>query len=194
MTALLRRAAKSQDMIGWREFPLPSFSRFKTHTTSWLALPSMVQTTLELSGTWWIRPMPSVYVVISSCTTIKGYVHQWTIWEIKRKVELLADTRQTDLPQECWYLLELSQWPPHSSSLTHDDYWVLVVMKAAKVTILRKENRNAEWEYQARWRVPTCSRNVLDEVHSSLQPCLNTDDSDATQKQDPDNMTSSLKR
>ena len=111
----------------------------------------------------------------------RGYLHQRTEQEIKREVELLANTCPSDLPQECRYLLELPQWPSPSSSLVHDKYWVLA-MKAAKGTLLRKEKRWAEQGCQARQRALPHSRNLLDGVHLSLRCHLNINKLDATQR------------
>jgi hypothetical protein len=68
----------------------------------------------------------------------KGYLHQKTVNEISWDVELLADTRPSDIPRESRYLLEIPQQPLHSSLLVQKAYWVLA-MKAAKTSFRRKE-------------------------------------------------------
>ncbi len=56
----------------------------------------------------------------------------------RKVVDLLTDTRPSDRPTKCRYLLELPQIPSTPSSAIHDAYWVLA-LKVAKTATSRDE-------------------------------------------------------
>ncbi len=104
----------------------------------------------------------------------KGYLRQWTEQFIRREVDLLANTRPSDLPTKCRYLLELPQRPSTSSSSVHDAYWILAI-RAAKTACSREESEYAQSGTRARRREPRFSKNLLDGVADSLRRHLQTD-------------------
>ncbi len=89
-------------------------------------------------------------------------------------MDLLADTRPSNLPMECRYLLELPQRPSTSSSSIHDAYWILAI-KAAKAACSRDEREYGQKSTGARRKEPRISRNLLDGVETSLRRHLLTD-------------------
>lgn len=89
-------------------------------------------------------------------------------------MDLLADTRPSNLPMECRYLLELPQRPSTSLSSVHDAYWILA-LKAAKAACSRDEREYAQKSTGARHKEPRISRNLLDGVETSLRRHLLTD-------------------
>ncbi len=89
-------------------------------------------------------------------------------------MDLLADTRPSNLPMECRYLLELPQRPSTSLSSVHDAYWILA-LKVAKAACSRDEREYAQKITGARRKEPRISRNLLDGVETSLRHHLLTD-------------------
>ena len=89
-------------------------------------------------------------------------------------MDLLADTRPSNLPMECRYLLELPQRPSTSLSSIHDAYWILA-LKAAKAACSRDEREYAQKSTGAQRKEPRISRNLLDGVETSLRRHLLTD-------------------
>ncbi len=73
----------------------------------------------------------------------KGYLCQRTERDIKREVQILVNTKSTDIPKESHYLLDISFKPTTSTLVVDDSYWVLA-MKAAKNYLQRQEQAKAE--------------------------------------------------
>ena len=98
----------------------------------------------------------------------KGYLRQWTVNDIRREVEKLADTQPSDIPKESRYLLEISHRPNKLTLDIEDAYWV-AAMKAAKKGLLRREQATEKQGARARWKAVNTSRNLLEGVSDSLQ-------------------------
>jgi hypothetical protein len=64
---------------------------------------------------------------------MKGYLHQRTERDIKQEVEILVNTKPTDIPKESRYLLDISFKPTMFTLAVDDSYWVLV-MKPPRIT------------------------------------------------------------
>jgi hypothetical protein len=125
-------------------------------------MKQFIQRLVELSHAQWL------YQNFTIQHYAKGYLHQRTVNEIStREVELLADTRPSDIPQEIRYLLELLQRPLHSSLLVHSAYWV-PAMKAARTSLRRKEAHFAWQGTRSRQREQRQSCNLLEGVQESL--------------------------
>ncbi len=73
----------------------------------------------------------------------KGFLSQRMERDIKREVEILVNTKPTDIPKESRYLLDISFKPTMSTSAVDDLYWGLA-MKAAKNYLQRQERVKAE--------------------------------------------------
>jgi hypothetical protein len=144
MSKTLQEAAESQDLIGWGEFlhgkVLIKFRRIqeahcimagtRINGADWMA--QFARNLVEISHAQWM------YRNFTLHHYAKGYLRQQTERDIRREVDLLADTRPLNLPMECRYLLELPQRPSTSSSSVHDAYWILA-LKAAKAACSRDE-------------------------------------------------------
>jgi hypothetical protein len=87
--------------------------------------------------------------------------------DIRKEADLLTDTRPSDLPTQCQYLLELPQIPSATSSAIHDAYWVLA-LKAAKTATSRDEREYARKGTRVQRREPKASKNLLNGVVKSL--------------------------
>jgi hypothetical protein len=74
---------------------------------------------------------------------MKGYLCQRMERDIEQEVEILLNTKPTDIPKERRYLLDISFKPTKSTSVVDDMYWVLA-MKAAKNYLQRQERMKAE--------------------------------------------------
>jgi hypothetical protein len=73
----------------------------------------------------------------------KGYLRKRMERDIKQEVEILVNTKPTDIPKESHYLLDISFKPTTSTSVVNDSYWALA-MKAAKNYLQRQEWAKAE--------------------------------------------------
>ena len=94
--------------------------------------------------------------------------------DIKQEVEILVNTKPTDIPKESHYLLDISFKATTSTSVVDDLDWVLV-MKAAKNYLQRQERAKAGQGAGARQQAKQISRNLLYGVEDSLQRRLRVD-------------------
>jgi hypothetical protein len=173
MSPAFWEVTKSQDEIGWCKFLHGKTSTklqqlqgahcilagINIHGYDWMK--HLIQKLVEISHAQWL------YCNFTLHHYAKGYLHQRTVNKISQDIELLADTRPSDLPQESRYLLEISQQPLHFLLPVHKAYWVLAV-KAAKTSFRRKEadltsqgTRARQWEQQ-----PSC--NLLEGIKECL--------------------------
>ena len=97
----------------------------------------------------------------------KGYLRQWAEKEIIEEVKRLADTRPSEIPLECNYLLELPQRPQQSSSAAYKAYWVLA-RRAAKSNLQNDETRWARLGTQKRCKLKMAPGNLLKGVQELL--------------------------
>jgi hypothetical protein len=79
----------------------------------------------------------------------KGYLQLQTEQDIRKEVNLLTDTRPSDLPTKCCYLLELPQILSTTSSAIHDAYWVLALKQQKQLLPGTKESMHE--------RAPECN-------------------------------------
>jgi hypothetical protein len=180
MSKTLQEAAESQDLIGWGEFLHGKVSiRIRR-----IQEAHCIMAGTRINGADWMAQFARQLVEISHAQWMyrnftlhhyaKGYLRQQTEQDIRREVDLLADTRPSNLPMECRYLLELPQRPSTSSSSVHDAYWILA-LKAAKAACSRDEREYAQKSTGAQRKEPRISRNLLDGVETSLRRHLLTD-------------------
>jgi hypothetical protein len=180
MSAALREAAESQDMIGWIEF-----LHSKVSTKFWsIQRAHCIMAGTRISGDDWMTQFTRQLLDISHAQWLyrnftlhhytKGYLCQRTERDIKQEVEILVYTKPTDIPKESCYLLDISFKPTTSTSVVDVLYWVLA-MKAAKNYLQRQEWAKAEQGAGAQQQATKISRNLLDGVEDSLQKQLNVD-------------------
>jgi hypothetical protein len=134
-----------------------------TNGKDWMK--QFIQGLVEISHTQWLYQNFTIHHYA------KGYLHQRTAIKISREVELLADTRPSNIPQGSRYLLVLLQRPLHSSSPVHSAYWV-PAMKAAKTSLKRKEVHFAGQGTRSRQQEQHQPCNLLEGVQESLYNCL----------------------
>jgi hypothetical protein len=89
-------------------------------------------------------------------------------------VDLLGDTKTSDLRTECRHLLELPQRPSTPSSSVHDAYRILA-LRAAKTACSGEEREYAQSGTRAQHREPKVSKNLLNGVADSLRQHLQMD-------------------
>jgi hypothetical protein len=180
MSKTLQEVAESQDLIGWGEFFHGKVSikirkiqeahciiaGTRINGADWMT--QFVRQLVEISHSQWM------YRNFTFHHHAKGYLQQRTEQDIRRDVNLLADTKTSDLPTECRYLLELPQRPSTSTSSVHDAYWILA-LRAAKTACSREEREYARSGTRAQGREPRVSKNLLDGVADSLPQHLQTD-------------------
>ena len=180
MSKAFQEAAETQDLIGWGEFLHGKvsiklrriqeahciISGTRINGADWMV--QFVRQLVEISHAQWM------YRNFTLHHYAKGYLRQRTEREIQREVGLLRNTRSSELPMECRYLLELPERPSLSTSSTHDAYWILA-LKAARAACFRKEREYAQKSTRARSKQSKTSRNLLDGVRTSLLRRLLTD-------------------
>ncbi len=142
MSKTLQEVAKSQDLIGWDDF-LHGKVSIKIRKI-WEA--HCIITGTRINGADWMAQFARQLMKILHAQWLyrnftlhhyaKGYLRLRTEQDIRKEVDLLMDTRLSDLPTECRYLLELPQIPSTTSSAIHDAYWVLA-LKATKTATSR---------------------------------------------------------
>jgi hypothetical protein len=141
MSAALREAAESQDMIGWIEF-----LHSRVSTKFWpIKHVHCIIAGIQISRDDWMTQFTRQLLDMSHAQWLyrnftlhhyaKGYLHQRMERDIEQEVEILADSKPTDIPKESRYLLETSFKPTKSTSAVGDAYWVLA-MKATKNYLL----------------------------------------------------------
>ncbi len=124
-------------MIGWIEF-----LHGKVSTKFWsIQGAHCIMASTRISGNDWMTQFTQQLLDISHAQWLyrnftlhhytKGYLCQRTERDIKREVEILVNTKPTDIPKESRYLLDISFKPTKSTSVVDNLYWVLA-MKAAK--------------------------------------------------------------
>jgi hypothetical protein len=181
MSPAFREVAEIQDEIGWCKFLHGKVSTkirklqgahcilAGTNINGHKWMKHFIQQLVEISHAQWL------YCNFSLHHYAKGYLHQRTVNEISRDIELLAGTRPSDILQESIYLLEIPQQPLHSLSPVHKAYWVLA-MKAAKTSFRRKEADLTSQGTRARKQDQRPSHNLLEGVQESLYgrlfPCI----------------------
>ncbi len=173
MPKTLQEAAKSQDLIGWDKF---------LHGKVSIKIRKIQEAHCIIAGTRingpdWMAQFVCQLVGISHAQWLyrnftlhhyaKGYIRLQTEQDIRKEVDLLMDTRPSDLPTKCHYLLELPQIPSTTSSAIHDVYWVLA-LKTAKTVTSRDEREYAQKGTRVQRREPKASKNLLNGVVESL--------------------------
>jgi hypothetical protein len=144
MSAALRETAESQDRIGWVEFLDGKVStKFRM-----IQQAHCIMEGTRISRDDWTTRFTRQLIDISHAQWLyrnftlhhytKGYLRQWTVNDIRREVEKLADTQPSDIPKRSRYLLEIFHRPNKLTSDIEDAYWV-AAMKAAKKGLLRRE-------------------------------------------------------
>ncbi len=138
----------------------------------------------QISGNDWMTQLTQQLLDISHAQWLyrnftlhhytKGYLRQRSERDIKQEVEILVNTKPTDIPKDSHYLLDISFKPTTSISAMDDSYWVLA-MKAAKNYLQRQERVKAEQGAGAQRQATKTSRNPLDGVEDCLQRWLCVD-------------------
>jgi hypothetical protein len=120
--------AESQDLIGWGEF---LYGKVLIKIRKIQEAHCIIAGT-RINGANWMTQFVCQLVEISHAQWMyrnftlhhyaKEHLGQQMEQDIRREVDLLADTRPSDLPTKCRYLLELPQRPLTSSSSVRDAY------------------------------------------------------------------------
>lgn len=137
MSARMAKAARSQDMIGWREFMEGRVSKeFLTIQKGHCALAPT-----RLNGDDWMRQFINRILLISHSQWIfrnftlhdqvRGYLRLQERKEVLREIDRLIDLEPTEVPAESRFLLEFDFDSLYRSSFEKQSYWVRA-MKAAR--------------------------------------------------------------
>ena len=125
MSTALREAAESQDKIKicWIEF---LHSKVST-TFQGIQRAHFIIVGTQISGNDWMIQFTLLLIDISHAQWLyknftlhhytKGYLRQRTERDVRREVEILANTGPTDIPKESQYLLDISFRPGNSTSV-----------------------------------------------------------------------------
>jgi hypothetical protein len=169
MSARMAKAARSQDMIGWREFMEGRVSKeFLMIQTGHCALAPT-----RLNGGDWMRQFINRILLISHSQWIfrnftlhdqvRGYLRLQERKEVLREIDRLIDLEPTEIPAESRFLLEFDFDSLYRSSFEKQSYWVRAMKaarRAGRRTALVQSRRGASARRREARRRP--SRPVID--------------------------------
>lgn len=173
MSRAFQEVAESQDGIGWDEFLHGKVTkRFRTiqnahciltgtNITSDDWMKHFIQRLVEISHAQWL------YRNFTLHHYAKGYLRQRTEKDINREVEVLLNTRTSEIPPESQYLMEIAYQPQPTLPPAYNAYWVLA-MKTARTCLLNKEATQARQSTRRRGMARRPLRNLLEGVRESL--------------------------